>query len=145
MYSVHAVTAAARGARFAVPTTTLDALCDQYGLRPDLVKIDVEGAESKVLAGSVLLAGSRQTRYLVELHSNPELSMLENGKRVLDWCGSVGFEAWYLKEHCALRSPQLIADRGRCHVLLQPSGWPYPDWLRGISQSAAVPDVFASH
>jgi FkbM family methyltransferase len=141
MYAAHAVTAAARGQRIDVATTTVDALCGLLAFQPDFVKIDVEGAESKVLAGSVRLAATGTARFLVELHSNAELSMQANAQRILDWCGAVGYSAWYLKEHVALSDAGQVAQRGRCHVLLQPSGWPYPDWLRGIAQSAALPDV----
>jgi FkbM family methyltransferase len=49
-----------------VPARTLDSLCE--GLAPDLVKIDVEGGELRVLAGSRRLLAGRSTRFLVELH-----------------------------------------------------------------------------
>ena len=49
-----------------VPSRTLDTLCE--GLSPDLVKIDVEGGELRVLMGSRCLLAERKTRFLVELH-----------------------------------------------------------------------------
>jgi len=35
-----------------VATTTLDRFCDDFGIRPDFVKIDVEGAEPEVIKGA---------------------------------------------------------------------------------------------
>jgi FkbM family methyltransferase len=144
MYPDHAVTAAARGDTISISTTTLDALGDLLGFQPDFIKIDVEGAETKVLAGSVRLAAQRRARFLVELHSNSQLPMLANAQRTLEWCGEVGYSAWYLKEHTPLLSAEQISHRGRCHVLLQPSHWEYPEWLRGIAQLAAVPGVHSA-
>lgn len=42
-------------ARIRVPATTLDAYCRRVGARPDLVKIDVEGAEGLVFQGAAEL------------------------------------------------------------------------------------------
>ena len=46
MYASHAKTAAAMNSFLEVKTVTLDYLYDYYNLKPDLVKIDVEGAET---------------------------------------------------------------------------------------------------
>lgn len=55
-----------------------------------------------------------------------------------EWCAEVGYGAWYLKEHVRLTQPEPIAHRGRCHLLVQPSDWEYPEWLRSIPQGAPV-------
>ncbi len=139
MYQGHAQTAARAGSMLQVPTITLDDLCDVYQVVPDLVKIDVEGAEHKVLVGSTKLAAHKKTRFMVEMHSPPELPMAENAGLVLDWCKRVGYSAWYLKGEELLDGVAAIAHRGRCHLLLQPATWSYPEWLRGIKQSAPLP------
>lgn len=137
-YASHAQTASAAGAHSQVKTVTLDQLCAELCLQPDLVKVDVEGAESEVLDGSVVCAKGQKTRFFVEMHSNPDLSMTENAGRILGWCATTGYSAWYLTEHVQLTSPEQIAHRGRCHLLLQPADWPFPDWLRTIEQSDPV-------
>jgi FkbM family methyltransferase len=63
-----------------VPTITIDTLCADFGLTPGLIKIDVEGAEYGVLQGSKACAKKGQTHYLVEMHSNPQMTMVANNK-----------------------------------------------------------------
>jgi FkbM family methyltransferase len=139
MYMGHAVAAARAGKVQRVPTTTLDELVDRYGTVPELVKVDVEGAESKVLAGSRQLAAHRRTRFLVEMHSPRELPMKDNADLVLAWATSTGYRVWYLRDGSVLETSAKIEHRGRCHVLLQPVEWEYPAWLAGIEQSAELP------
>lgn len=136
MYRGHAVSAASAGTVQQVRTTTLDEIAARYRLMPDLVKIDVEGAEAAVLEGSKRLVEHHKTRILVEVHSLPELSMARNASLLLDWAARVGYSVWYLAHGVKLESPELVQHRGRCHVLLQPRDWAYPDWLVGIAQSA---------
>ncbi len=51
-----------------VPVTTLDAVCAERNLKPDVVKIDVEGFEAEVLGGfATVLRGSPPELLLVEL------------------------------------------------------------------------------
>lgn len=127
-----------------VPVVTVDFLCDTLDVVPDLVKIDVEGAEHKVLIGSKRCAAHRKSRFLVEMHSSKELPMMTNAANVIEWCHSVGYQAWYLSEGVRLKSPGQIQRRGRCHLLLQPLQWTYPDWLKGIRQSAGLETVLSS-
>lgn len=139
MFSGHAVSAARGQSVVRVPTVTLDQVAAKLGVDPDLVKIDVEGAEGKVLAGATSIARRQQTRFLVEMHSPPELPMAANAELVLEWARTTGYAAWYLSEATRLTSPDPIKHRGRCHLLLQPASWPYPEWLVGIKQSAPLP------
>jgi FkbM family methyltransferase len=53
--------------RFTVPTLTLDAAAEQYGT-PDLVKLDVEGAENLVLEGGRNVMTENRPVLLVEVH-----------------------------------------------------------------------------
>lgn len=141
MFRGHAVTAAREGSVQRIPTVTIDELCDEFEVVPDLIKIDVEGAESKVLQGSTRCAAHHSTRFLVEMHSPPELPMARNAALVLDWAQAAGYAVWYLSAAERIETPQPIEHRGRCHLLLQPADWPYPDWLAGIKQSAPLPVV----
>jgi FkbM family methyltransferase len=119
-----------------VTTTTLDDLCTQQALQPDFVKIDVEGAETQVLAGARATAAAGAT-FLVEMH-NKGMTMQENATLVLEWCGANDVEAYYLRDHQRLTDSAVIAGRGRCHLLLLPAGREYPSGLADIPQSGSL-------
>jgi FkbM family methyltransferase len=138
IHQSHAVTAARANSFIEVPTITIDTLCADFNLTPELIKIDVEGAEYDVLKGSKACAEKRQTRYLVEMHSNPQMTMLANTENVMSWCRELSYQPWYLAKGERLDSAAQTQHRGRCHLLLQPSDWPYPECLVGIKQSAAL-------
>ena len=53
--------------RISVPTITLDAAAEQYGM-PDLIKLDVEGAENLVLEGGKTVLTRHRPILLVEVH-----------------------------------------------------------------------------
>lgn len=137
----HARTASDANRSFKIRTTTLDTVARELNLQPDLIKIDVEGAESEVLAGSRELAGHHGPRFIVEMHAVKELSMRQNGDKVLKWCREVDYEAYYLKRHVMVTSPDLFADRGRCHLYLQPKGHRYPSFLKEIAQEATLDEA----
>jgi len=139
MYPGAAATAARHRSATRVSTITLDELVAAYGVVPDFVKIDVEGAEGNVLRGARETARHLQSRFLVEMHSQPELTMAKNAEQVLAWADELGYAAWYLSDAVKLESPSTIEHRGRCHLLLQPATWGYPEWLRGIKQSTPLP------
>lgn len=58
---------------YKIPTASLDQLIsEQIVTTPDLVKIDVEGAESLVLEGAEKLLSRRKTVFMVALHSEEQ-------------------------------------------------------------------------
>jgi FkbM family methyltransferase len=54
--------------RFRVPAITLDSFCSSTGLRPDFLKMDVEGAEYDVLLGAKETIAQSRPKMLIELH-----------------------------------------------------------------------------
>jgi len=61
------------GAGPEVRVSTLDGAIGEHGLRPpDLVKIDVEGAEVDVVSGMADTLGASRPRLLIEIHDDGE-------------------------------------------------------------------------
>jgi len=141
MFKLHAVTASNIGTSLRVPTVSLDSLFKQYGILPDLVKIDVEGAEGLVLDGAKEIAKQHKTRFFVEMHSSPELTMDYNATKIIEWCSSLCYQPWYLKEKIKLKEPHQIAKRGRCHLLLLPIETPFPICLNSIEQGDSIQKI----
>lgn len=141
IFSNHAKTATLINSFSHVSTITLDYLIDYYKWVPDLVKIDVEGAEMMVLRGAARLASHLMTRFLIEMHVTEDFSMEENGNAVIKWANENGHKVYFLKEGIEIQSGKAIANRGRCHLLVQPGSWSYPEYLEGVAQGAPLSTV----
>ena len=139
IYKSHAETASRLNSWFYVNTITLDSLYNYYNIIPDLVKIDVEGAESMVLEGAYELAKKSKTLFFVEMHANADISMIDNATRILSWCKKVNYSPWYMKHKERLLRSDQIAHRGKCHLLLMPDDSKYPNYLKYIDQSTELP------
>ena len=139
MYPSHAQSAASLNSFTEVKTVTLDFLYKLYNLRPDLIKIDVEGAETLVMNGARQVANETQCAFFIEMHTVKDLGMEQAGKMILNWCSDMQYKAWYLKTGTELKSADVIRDRGKCHLLLLPNKSGYPDYLKGVSQRAPLP------
>lgn len=68
-----------------VPITTLDDFINAYNIRPDFIKIDVEGAESKVLAGFKNMIASIYPIIIIELHTSEQCKLVADFLRPLDY------------------------------------------------------------
>jgi FkbM family methyltransferase len=139
MFATHAVTAASLNSFYYVKTITIDEIMNLTKIIPDLIKIDVEGAENLALKGSVELAKKQITKIFVELHSVKERSMFETARFVINWCVDNDYVAYYLTDGKILQDPQKIAHRGKCHVLLLPKNIPYPEYLLNIQEGSELP------
>lgn len=140
MYSSHAETAAAVNSYYEVEKLTLDTLVEKLGYLPDLIKIDVEGAENLVLLGANKIASQQISKFFIEMHSPKELPMKQNAELILNWCTKNNYSAYYLKEHVELTNSDQIAHRGKCHLLLLPKNQFYPDYLRNIKEGSQLPN-----
>jgi FkbM family methyltransferase len=134
MYKSHAKTASKTNTFYYINTVTLDHLVETLNWVPDLIKVDVEGAESLVLNGAMNLVAKQQTTFFVEMHATEEIPMAKNADLILEWCKKVSYSCYYLKNHALLSSSSEVAKRGKCHFLLIPSSMPYPEVLKGINE-----------
>lgn len=139
MFVSHAKTASALSNWFWVSTTTIDQLVAEHDVIPDLIKIDVEGAEYLVLLGAQATAKTNKVRFFIEMHANSEMSMEQNANSILSWCSENGYRAWYLTEGTELLAAEQIKHRGRCHLLLLRADQEYPEALKHIKQGASLP------
>lgn len=145
MYASHAESAAMVNSFMPVRTVTLDFLYQYYNMKPDLVKIDVEGAETLVMNGATILAKETQCAFFVEMHSVENLKMEKAGQLMIDWCKANQYKAWYLKDAVELISADMIKRRGKCHLLLLPERKKYPEYLKNIPQGAPLPSTISAN
>lgn len=138
MYPLHASVASRLNSWYWVETETLDHIVDRLRLVPDLVKVDVEGAETLVLRGATKLVNRGSPRWIVEVHSRGEMNVENNASEILKWCEENQYSCWYMAEELLLVSPHPVRKRGRCHFLLIKKGLPYPEELKGIREGSEI-------
>lgn len=63
---------------FEVDTVTLDHIVEEIGRSPDVIKLDVEGAENLVAYGATKLIGDAKTRWIISTHSDELKSELSS-------------------------------------------------------------------
>lgn len=141
MYANHAQTAAAVNSFYYVKKITIDTIIKQTGIIPNLIKIDVEGAENLALKGAVEIAKKQIAKFIVEMHALPELSMFDSGNFVISWCKKNNYVPYYLNDAVILENATTIASRGKCHLLLLPKEEKYPEYLKNIQQRDELPKV----
>lgn len=139
MYASHAETASAVNSFYEVEEITIDTLVNKVAFIPDLVKIDVEGAESLALEGAVCLAEKQTTKFFIEMHALKERSMKENAALIIDWCDKNHYKAFYLSLMTELDDANMIASRGKCHLLLIPTNEHIPVYLTTIKEGDSLP------
>ena len=88
--------------RFMCDTVPLDQYCEeQGGIRPDIVKIDVEGAELKVLQGATQLFADPSRRpklVLIELYDQNLTAFGTSIDEVTAWMTGRGYDSYVLIE-----------------------------------------------
>jgi len=139
MHASHAETAASINSFMEVKTVTLDYLYSLYEVKPDLIKIDVEGAETLVMQSAKKTASSTKCDFFIEMHNVENLGMEAATQIMLDWCNEMDYRAWYLKTGEHLQTAETTKNRGKCHLLLMPKEKKYPEYLKGIAQNNPLP------
>lgn len=143
MHRSHAESADAVNSFQTVSTVTLDYLYSYYSLTPDLVKIDVEGAETLVIQGAKMLAQETKCTFFVEMHNVQDLGMERATDMMIEWSRTNDYRVWYLKTGEELLSGEPVKSRGKCHILLLPKEKSYFSYLKGIKQNANLPNTIS--
>jgi len=76
---------------------TLDKICFNQKINPELIKIDVHGAEGKVLAGSTKVLKDYVKVILLELHTNKYIEKFSDGmdrKKIIELLISLNFKCY---------------------------------------------------
>lgn len=110
-------------------TLALDDFVEQTGLKPDLIKIDVEGAEGRVLDGLRRTMEWLRPLIVAELHSWEGTSLSQNAAAILTGLPLIDYEMVYLRTREIVRDAAVLTGRGRCHVVLRPIGVDLPEAL----------------
>lgn len=115
-----------RGFRNAIKkvTTNLDDFASQTGSQPELVVIDVEGAEGKVLAGMQRLLKEARPLIEVELHDVPGMTIAQSVGAILPLMRGFGYQTFGLHTDQAVSLPEIWAGLAWTNVLLIPEGYP---------------------
>jgi FkbM family methyltransferase len=79
--------------RHVVPATTIDEFCHVRRIEPDLIKIDVEGAEGSVLRGARRFLDRRQGQIILEVHPWALERFGEVSERLLAYLNAAGWSA----------------------------------------------------
>lgn len=96
-------------ASITVPMCTLDDMARRSDSAPTVLKIDVEGAEGRVLAGASECIESRSVREVfLELHDKGEGDRMPDGRPIGDWMRERGYQKVWENErgrsrHCHFR------------------------------------------
>jgi FkbM family methyltransferase len=101
-------------------TLALDDFVANNGCSPDFIKIDVEGAEARVLSGLKETLFKIRPLVFVELHSWQDNTVPDMAAQIMDQLNSVSYCMVYLKTKSVVEDPAALMGRGRCHVLLCP-------------------------
>jgi FkbM family methyltransferase len=80
-----------------VEATTLDELVASFGV-PDIVKMDIEGAEAAAFRGASALLAARKTVFVLELHG-------EDGAALVDTLRTGGWAVRHLDVHHVVATP----------------------------------------
>ena len=78
---------------------TLDKVCLQNKITPELIKIDVHGAEGKVLLGSKYILKNLVKVILLELHTNKYINQFSDGlnrKKIIEHLISLNFKCYLI-------------------------------------------------
>ncbi len=116
-------------------TLSLDAFCKHQAVFPELVKIDVEGGEARVVQGMTRVLHEAKPTVVVELHNWGNMTVVRNAEAILPLLHRVDYEMIYLRTCTEVIDPAVFESRGRCHVLLLPKGHSFPKQLEMLDTS----------
>ena len=71
---------------------SLDSFCDEHGLYPDCLKVDVEGAEVQVLRGAAKIIDKARPKIFLSFHPNHIELLGDTLEDITEFCNSCGYK-----------------------------------------------------
>jgi FkbM family methyltransferase len=71
---------------------SLDEFCSRYSIIPDVIKIDVEGAEFSVLDGSSMLLSAHRPDIIISLHPRHLKALKRDVKEIFNYCSKYSYQ-----------------------------------------------------
>ena len=104
---------------------SLDTYCKANQLTPDLVKMDIEGAEYRALLGAQSILQMQQCRFLIEVHPWGDIPKDKKPADVFNLLAQYGYDFTRLERHWSFakakhRSLALLKNRGMRFVFGHP-------------------------
>jgi FkbM family methyltransferase len=126
------------GRRFDVPAKPLDRILDEAGIgRVDVLKMDIEGAEARAIAGLARRLSTGQVdRIVLELHPAYLREQGSSARAVIDCLSGYGYRAWSI-DHSPRTHHRAVSRAFDAASLLTPFAsdghlgeWPHLLWAR---------------
>ncbi len=99
-------------------TLSLDDYVNYFGLSPDFIKMDIEGAEGIAIKGMSQILQKARPLIFIELHEFGGRKLYENAAQILSFISEFGYVMVYLRNGKLITDTEVLKDRGRCHVLI---------------------------
>lgn len=91
------------------------------GCAPELIKIDVEGAEVRVIDGLKQTMRELRPLLFIELHSWGDLTVSDTADALRQRLDPLDYKLIYLRTKEVIEDSSVLTGRGRCHVLACPA------------------------
>lgn len=101
-------------------TLSLDDYAKANSAWPEFIKMDIEGAENIAIKGMKEILATSRPDVFIELHEFGPKKLYENAQDILDFVTPLNYQMIYLRTGKPVVNTDVMKDRGRCHVLLQP-------------------------
>jgi FkbM family methyltransferase len=85
--------------KLSIPGISLDAFCEENKVTPDLVKMDIEGAEYRALIGAKNILRMHHCRFLVEIHPWGDLLAQKKPTDVFNLFAQHGYDFTRVERH----------------------------------------------
>jgi FkbM family methyltransferase len=101
-------------------TLSIDDYVSHFKLKPEFIKMDIEGAENIAIKGMKETLRNHRPEVFIELHEFGPKKLYENAKDILNFISTLGYVMIYLRDGKKITDSEVLKNRGRCHVLVMP-------------------------